>query len=136
MAKRYGRQTGQGRQMGMSGSMSERDMLQDMLLTEKYLSEMLNHAILESSNAQTRQIFQSMQTNAQDHAQMIYDEMSDQGWYNVQGASGQWNQQQSGRYRMGNQQMQTYGYSRPRSGSNRSWHSQENMQGSIPQHTY
>lgn len=121
MSGKYGRQMGQNRQMGMGTSLSERDMLQDMLLTEKYLSEALNHAILESSSDQTRNMFKSMQDHAQGHAQMIYNEMSDQGWYNTQGA-GQ-GMQQSQRYRTGGamQQTQDYGYNRPRGRSNRGW---------------
>lgn len=80
MDKRYGRmRTGQGSQT--TSNLSEKDMLQDMLLTEKYLSETLNHAILESDSDQTRQIFSTLQDNAQGHAHMIYDAMAEQGWY-------------------------------------------------------
>lgn len=108
MGTKYSRQMGQNRQMGMG--LSEQDILQDMLLTEKYLSEVLNHAILESSNNQTRQMFKTLQENAQEHAQMIYEEMSDQGWYNVQSGMGMGMQQQGGRFRTGGmQQMQNYG---------------------------
>jgi len=120
MATRYGRQMGQTRQTG--GGLSEQDMLRDMLITEKYLSDVLNKAILESSTNQTRQMFKSLQDNAQEHAQMIYEEMSDQGWYNVQGTGAGMGMQQGGRFRSGGN-TQGYGYSRPRGRGSRGYES-------------
>lgn len=100
MDKRYGRmQAGQGTQT--TGGLSERDMLQDMLVTEKYLSEVLNHAILEANSNQTRQVFRALQDNAQGHAHTIYDTMSDQGWYNVEQTSVNNEQNRYGRAGMG-----------------------------------
>jgi spore coat protein CotF len=129
MGKRYGQQTGQGRQ---TSSLSDRDILNDMLLTEKYLAEMLNNAVLESSVGPTRQMFKSMQDNTQEHAQMIFEEMSSKGWYNTPGAgAGQGMQQQwQQRYRTGDtRQMQ--GFSRPRSGSYRGYDTREYQHGSL-----
>jgi len=120
---KYGRQMGQNRQMsGMGGGLSEQDMLHDMLITEKYLSEVLNNAILESSCNQTRQMFKSLQDNAQEHAQMIFEEMSDQGWYNVQGTGSMGMQQQGGRFRSGGN-TQGYGYGRSRGRGSRGYES-------------
>lgn len=121
MATRYGRQMGQNRQTG--GGLSQQDMLHDMLISEKYLSDVLNKAVLESSSNQTRQMFKSLQDNAQEHAQMIYEEMSDQGWYNVQGTgTGMGMQQQGGRFRSGGN-TQGYGYSRPQGRGSRGYES-------------
>jgi hypothetical protein len=72
-------------------------MLQDMLVTEKYLSETLNHAILESDSDQARQIFSALQDNAQGHAHMIYDAMVEQGWYTAETAGQSYDQ--NNRYR-------------------------------------
>jgi hypothetical protein len=95
MEKKYNRmQSGQGRQ---TNNFTDRDMLQDMLITEKYLTELLNHAVLEASSDQARQLFKSLQDNAHGHAQSVFDVMSELGWYSAQ------NTQRPGRYRTGGQ---------------------------------
>lgn len=72
--------------------LSDRDMLLDMLTTEKYMSHLYDHAIMEAADDSVRDTFITLQQDDHDTAQMIFDFMQQQGWYNT-GA----NRQQFGR---------------------------------------
>lgn len=72
--------------------LSDRDMLLDLLSTEKYMSHLYDHAIMESTGDAVRDAFVALQQDEHESAQMLFDFMQQQGWYST-GA----NRQQFGR---------------------------------------
>lgn len=72
--------------------LSDRDMLLDLLTTEKYMSHLYDHAIMEAAGDTVRDAFIALQQDEHESAQMLYDFMQQQGWYTT-GA----NRQQFGR---------------------------------------
>lgn len=72
--------------------LSDRDMLQDMLTTGKYMSQMYEHAVMQATSDTARNIFEQLQQEEHDNAQMLTSFMQQQGWYTA-GA----NRQLSGR---------------------------------------
>lgn len=72
--------------------LSDRDMLLDLLTTEKYMSHLYDHAIMEAAGDSVRDAFIALQQDEHESAQMLYDFMQQQGWYTT-GA----NRQQFGR---------------------------------------
>jgi hypothetical protein len=61
--------------------LSDRDIFLDMLATEKYMSHLYDHAVLESSSDIVRDTFQRLQHNTQMNAAKIYETMHQRGWY-------------------------------------------------------
>jgi spore coat protein CotF len=59
-------------------------MLEDMLMTEKYISGAYDTAVFESSNAQVRQALQHIQKDEQKHGEEIFKYMQQQGMYQTQ----------------------------------------------------
>lgn len=72
--------------------LSDRDMLLDLLATEKYMSHLYDHAIMEATGDTVRDAFIALQQDEHESAQMLFDFMQQQGWYTT-GA----NRQQFGR---------------------------------------
>lgn len=72
--------------------LSDRDMLLDLLTTEKYMSHLYDHAIMEATGDTVRDAFIALQQDEHESAQMLFDFMQQQGWYTT-GA----NRQQFGR---------------------------------------
>ncbi|MDW7675171.1 MAG: spore coat protein [Bacillota bacterium] len=73
-----------GQQMNQNqggGQISEQDILQDMLMTEKYVSDSYNMTVLDSLNQQMRQQMQHIQNEEQQHANQIVDAMIQKGYY-------------------------------------------------------
>lgn len=66
--------------------MSDRDILNDMLMTEKYVSGSYEHSLLEASTPEVRDAFRHIQQEEQDHARQIYEAMFARGWYPVEPA--------------------------------------------------
>jgi hypothetical protein len=95
--------------------LSDRDMLLDLLATEKYMSHLYDHAIMEASGDQVRDTFVALQQDEHETAQMLFDFMHQHGWYTT-GA----NRQKAGR------RLQNY---QPLSGGQQ----QKAMQGGQPQ---
>ncbi|MDR7865583.1 MAG: spore coat protein [Sporomusaceae bacterium] len=95
--------------------LSDRDMLLDLLATEKYMSHLYDHAIMEATADTVRDTFVALQQDEHETAQMLFDFMHQHGWYTT-GA----NRQKAGR------RLQS---SQPLSGGR----SQKNMQNSSPQ---
>ncbi len=72
--------------------LSDRDMLLDLLTTEKYMSHLYDHAIMEASGDTVRDTFVALQQDEHETAQMLFDFMNQHGWYTT-GA----NRQKAGR---------------------------------------
>lgn len=61
--------------------LSDHDIFLDMLTTEKYMSHIYDHAVLESSGDLIRDTFQTLQQTTQSNAQKLYETMQQHGWY-------------------------------------------------------
>ncbi|MEG6616686.1 spore coat protein [Peptococcaceae bacterium 1198_IL3148] len=54
----------------------------DMLITEKYISNSYDNAIFENTNSQVRQILNHIQKEEQQHGEAIYNYIQSKGMYN------------------------------------------------------
>jgi spore coat protein CotF len=68
----------------MQNQLTEKDMLQDSIMTEKHVSSAYNTAIIESVNQQIMQTLQHIQLEEQNHAQLFFEAMHKKGWYDVE----------------------------------------------------
>lgn len=66
--------------------LSEREMLYDSIMTEKYVSNAYNNAVMESANQTIIQALQHIQQEEQTHAQLFFEAMHQRGWYTVEAA--------------------------------------------------
>jgi len=73
----------QGNQIACAG-MSEKDICQDLLSTEKYVSGTYDTAIFEFRNTQVRDILNHIQKEEQQHGDAIFKYMESKGLYQVQ----------------------------------------------------
>lgn len=64
-----------------SGNSSDASMLNDMLMTEKYVSGTYDTAVFESPNPQVRQALQHIQKDEQKHGEGIFRYMQQHGMY-------------------------------------------------------
>ncbi|MBS4024336.1 MAG: spore coat protein [Clostridia bacterium] len=78
-----GQQQFSGQQHG-GGQITEEEILQDMLMTEKYVADSYNMTVLDSLNNQVRQQIQHIQNEEQQHANQIVDAMVQKGYYQLQ----------------------------------------------------
>lgn len=62
----------------------EAQILDDMLVTEKYISGSYDTAIFEASNPQLRQALKQIQDDEQNHGETIYNYMQQKGMYRPQ----------------------------------------------------
>jgi len=67
-----------------TGVTSDRDMLNDLLMTEKYISGTYDTAIMECANQTIRDALSHIQKEEQQHAKMLFDAMNQRGWYTPQ----------------------------------------------------
>ncbi len=63
---------------------SDKELLNDMLMTEKYVSGTYETALMESANEGVRNALRHIQDEEQQHAKMIFDAMNQRGWYTPQ----------------------------------------------------
>ncbi len=68
----------------IAGATADKDILNDMLMTEKYVSGTYETAIMECANEAVRNALRQIQDEEQQHAKMIFDAMNQRGWYNPQ----------------------------------------------------
>ena len=68
----------------IAGTTADKDILNDMLMTEKYVSGAYETAIMESANEAVRNALRQIQDEEQQHAKMIFDAMNQRGWYKPQ----------------------------------------------------
>ncbi len=66
---------------GSFGTQTDEALLNDMLMTEKYLSGTYDTAVFECSNPDVRMALQSIQKDEQDHGQRIFEYMQRHGMY-------------------------------------------------------
>ncbi|MDN5276246.1 MAG: hypothetical protein PWR01_211 [Clostridiales bacterium] len=66
--------------------LTEREMLYDSIMTEKYVSDAYNNTIMESANQNIIQALQHIQQEEQNHAQLFFEAMHHRGWYTVEAA--------------------------------------------------
>lgn len=72
------------RYMGTSKNrLSDRDILLDILMTEKHMSQVYDTAIMESSNNAVLDLFEEMQHDEHENARTIFKAMQERGWYNT-----------------------------------------------------
>jgi len=70
--------------MHQTVTIADKDILNDMLMTMKYLSNVYETAIMESSNEAVRNALRQIQYEEQQNAKMIFDFMLQKGWYKPQ----------------------------------------------------
>ncbi|WP_366923503.1 spore coat protein [Metallumcola ferriviriculae] len=70
--------------MVQNQALQDKEVLTDMLMTEKFVSSSYDTAVLESATPQVRQAFQHIQKDEQSHAEQIFQAMQQRGWYQVQ----------------------------------------------------
>lgn len=61
--------------------LSDRDMLLDLLMTEKYMAHMYNSAIMESTHTAVLEAFEDMAHDEHSNARSLFETMQDRGWY-------------------------------------------------------
>lgn len=71
--KRYIRRT--------ANRLSDRDMLLDLLMTEKYMAHIYNSAIVESTHTPVLEAFEDMAHDEHSNARSLFEAMQDKGWY-------------------------------------------------------
>lgn len=68
---------------------ADKELLDDLLKDEKYMSSLYSEAIFEQTDGQARQLLNTIQSQEQEHGKMLYDYMNSHGMYAVQPASNQ-----------------------------------------------
>lgn len=66
------------------GGLSDQQICQDLLSTEKAVSDMYDHAVFEASSLPLRQAFNHIQKEEQEHAFALFKYMEQMGWYQPQ----------------------------------------------------
>ncbi|AGB41113.1 coat F domain-containing protein [Halobacteroides halobius DSM 5150] len=62
---------------------SDRQLLQDALLSEKHVSSAYDSSVLESANRQIMQTLEHIQKEEHEHGQQLFEMMNKKGWYTV-----------------------------------------------------
>ncbi len=70
-------------QAGLAGQ-REKDLLTDLLMTEKYMSDTYDTAIFEFTDSNVRQVLNHIQKEEQQHGEGIFNYMQSHGMYNPQ----------------------------------------------------
>ncbi|HEY3364363.1 MAG TPA: spore coat protein [Symbiobacteriaceae bacterium] len=71
------------------GNVNDRDRMQDLLATEKYLSTAYNTALLEASHDCLSHVWQQNQDTCQKLQRQVFDTMFKKGWYKLPVADAQ-----------------------------------------------
>ena len=74
--------------MNMTTSMnrlSDRDIMLDLISTEKHLSHLYEHAVMESTNVTVHNAMEEFQHDEHETAYTLFSAMQDRGWYNTAG---------------------------------------------------
>ncbi|MGE5654155.1 MAG: spore coat protein [Bacillota bacterium] len=66
------------------GQLSDQQICNDIITTEKAVNDFYGHCITETSNQQLRQVLNHIQKEEQDHAFAVYKYMEQKGWYQAQ----------------------------------------------------
>ncbi|SMC55546.1 spore coat protein [Sporomusa malonica] len=65
--------------------LSDRDMMVDLINTEKHLSHLYEHAIMESVNSTVHNAVEEFQHDEHENAYTLFKVMQERGWYNPVG---------------------------------------------------
>ena len=68
--------------------LSDRDMLLDLMMTEKHLSSLYEHGVLEATSPMVSNTFERLQADTHDNARTLFTAMQQRGWYNPEQAEG------------------------------------------------
>ncbi len=68
---------------GLMNNRSDKEMCDDLLMTEKYVSNSYDTAIFEFSNPQVRSVLNHIQKEEQQHGESIFKYMESKGMYTV-----------------------------------------------------
>jgi spore coat protein CotF len=60
------------------------DLANDLLITEKYISNSYDNTIFETTNSQVRQVLNHIQKEEQQHGEALFNYIQSQGAYNLQ----------------------------------------------------
>ncbi|CUH94259.1 hypothetical protein P22_0325 [Propionispora sp. 2/2-37] len=66
--------------------LSDRDMLMDMLLTEKQVSHVYEQATMEASSSELLNMFEAFQQDEHTNAHAIFETLQEKGWYETVGS--------------------------------------------------
>ncbi|MCG0276344.1 MAG: spore coat protein [Thermosediminibacteraceae bacterium] len=70
--------------MHQTVTIADKDILNDVLMTMKYLSGVYETAIMECANEAVRNALRQIQDEEQQNAKMVFDFMVQKGWYKPQ----------------------------------------------------
>ncbi|TYP56743.1 spore coat protein [Thermosediminibacter litoriperuensis] len=71
-------------QQTVNATIADKDIMNDILMTTKYLSGVYETAIMECTNEAVRNALRQIQDEEQQNAKMIFDFMVQKGWYKPQ----------------------------------------------------
>lgn len=80
----YTSPTGDQSNIQNSLGLTDAQLLNDALMTEKHVSSAYNTAVLESMDPNIRQQLQHIQQEEQQHAETLFNAMNSRGWYTVE----------------------------------------------------
>lgn len=83
----------------MQNTMSEQEILTDLLTSEKYLTSTVNTFITESTCANLRQNLKTILTEEHSIHENLYNIMNQKGWYPTSDAEAQEVQKVKGRFK-------------------------------------
>ncbi|NLJ41173.1 MAG: spore coat protein [Clostridiales bacterium] len=66
--------------------LTEKEMLHDSIMTQKYVSSAYDSGILDSVNEDVINALRQIQQEKQNHTKLFMEVMHNQGWLDVQGA--------------------------------------------------
>ncbi len=64
-------------------TLNDRDMVSDLLVSCKTVSDGYHVAMLESANEGVRQVFRQCHDDQVDRCKQVFDAMNSRGWYKV-----------------------------------------------------
>lgn len=62
--------------------LSDRDIMLDLLMTEKHLSSLYDHGVMEAASPMVSNTFERLQADTHDSIRAIFAAMQQRGWYN------------------------------------------------------
>ena len=71
-------------QQTQTGAADDQAFCQDMLMTEKFMSNTYDTTVFESANPQLRKDMQKIQDEEQEHGEKVFNYMQKHGYYNPQ----------------------------------------------------
>ena len=60
----------------------DQDMLLDLLVTSKYMSHLYDHCVLEASHGDIKDMFEQLQQEEHDTADVLFATLKENRWYN------------------------------------------------------